>query len=215
MNPKQKKFLWLAGIVVAVFYFAPSILNSIRYAALIRAQNEARLARAQAAKPSAGQGASPLPASGSAPGASSPGTDTSAASSAPASFDGLLGVWQGVAPLPSRGMCNLKLELRRGLQLGTYSGFPVLVCIPVTQPVIRPGNPNQFLTQMNPAAAVLTGTVKDGGIDFHVDRIISKGASDCELTGFNVTPFGSDQIAAQWKESNCSGGQILLKRLGQ
>jgi hypothetical protein len=212
MNPKQKKFLLVAGIVVAVFYFAPSILNSIRYAALIRAQNEARLARAQAAKPSAAQGASPLPASGSAPGAAAPGTETP---TAPASFDNLLGVWQGVAPLPSRGMCNLKLELRRGPQLGTYSGFPVLVCIPVTQPVIRPGNPNQFLTQMNPAAAVLTGTVKDGGIDFHVDRIISKGASDCELTSFNVTPFGSDQIAAQWKESNCPGGQILLKRLGQ
>jgi hypothetical protein len=205
MNPKQKKFFWIAGIVLAVVYFSPTFINSYRRAAYIRQIEAARIAKAQAI-----QKPSPLPASGSAPGTESP-----AAPIAPASFDNLLGVWQGVAPLPSRGMCNLKLELRRGLQLGTYSGFPVLVCIPVTQPVIRPGNPNQFLAQMNPAAAVLTGTVKDGGIDFHVDRIISKGASDCELTSFNVTPFGSDQIAAQWKESNCSGGQILLKRLGQ
>ena len=207
MNPKQKKFLLVAGIVVAVFYFAPTFVNSYRRAAYIRQMEAARMA-----KPPAAQKSGPLPASGSAPGAAAPGTETP---TAPASFDSLLGVWQGVAPLPSRGMCNLKLELRRGLQLGTYSGFPVLVCIPVTQPVMRPGNPNQFLTQMNPAAAVLTGTVKDGGIDFHVDRIISKGASDCELTGFNVTPFGSDQIAAQWKESTCSGGQILLKRFGR
>ena|SRR5579863_6274414 len=204
MNPKQKKFFWIAGIALAVFYFAPTLVNSYRRAAYIRQMEAARMA-----KPPAAQKASPLPGSSSAP-----GTDTPAAPS-PASFDNLLGVWQGVAPLPSRGMCNLKLELRRGLQPGTYSGFPVLVCIPVTQPVIRPGNPNQFLTQMNPAAAVLTGTVKDGGIDFHVDRIISKGASDCELTSFNVTPFGSDQIAAQWKETTCPGGQILLKRLGQ
>jgi hypothetical protein len=209
MNPKQKKFLLVAGIVLAVVYFAPTFVNSYRRAAYIQQLQAARIAKRPAA-----QKGSPLPASGNSPGAATGGGETFAAPS-PASFDGLLGVWQGVAPLPSRGMCNLKLELRRGPQPGTYSGFPVLVCIPVTQPVIRPGNPNQFLTQMNPAAAVLTGTVKDGGIDFHVDRIISKGASDCELTGFNVTPFGSDQIAAQWKESNCPGGQILLKRLGQ
>jgi hypothetical protein len=210
MNPKQKKFFWIAGIVLAVVYFAPTFINSYRRAAYIRQMEAARMAKPPAAQKSG----STLPASGSAPGTSAAGADTSAAPSS-ASFDGLLGVWQGVAPLPSRGMCNLKLELRRGLQPGTYSGFPVLVCIPVTQPVIRPGNPNQFLAQMNPAAAVLTGTVKDGGIDFHVDRIISKGASDCELTSFNVTPFGSDQIAAQWKEISCPGGQILLKRLGQ
>lgn len=91
----------------------------------------------------------------------------------------------------------------------------MLICLTVTPPIMRPGNPNPFLAQMNPEAAVLTGTAKDGGMDFHVDRIISKGASDCELTGFTVTPFGSDQIAAQWKESTCSGGQILLKRFGR
>jgi hypothetical protein len=204
MNPKQKKLFWIAGIALAVVYFAPTFINSYRRAAYIRQMEAARMAKAPAAQKSL------PPASGSAA-----GTESSAAPSAPVSFDNLLGVWQGVAPLPARGMCNLKLELRRGLQPGTYSGFPVLVCIPVTQPVIRPGNPNQFLTQMNPAAAVLTGTAKDGGIDFHVDRIISKGASDCELTSFNVTPFGSDQIAAQWKETACPGGQILLKRLGQ
>jgi hypothetical protein len=41
----------------------------------------------------------------------------------------------------------------------------------MTQPVIRPGNPNPFLAQMNPEAAVLTGTAKDAALDFHVDRI--------------------------------------------
>ena len=120
-----------------------------------------------------------------------------------------------MAPLPGRGVCSLKLELRKGMDPGQYSGFPVLLCMPMVQPVIRPGNPNPFLAQMNPEAAVLTGTSKDGAMDFHVDRIISKGASDCELTAFTVTPFGSDQIAAQWKEATCSGGQILLKRFGR
>jgi hypothetical protein len=206
MNPKQKKFLWIAGIVLAVFYFAPTFINSYRRAAYIRQIQAAQAARAQAI---AAQKSSPLPGSAATPGTEAP------APTAPASFDNLLGVWQGVAPLPARGMCNLKLEVRKVPATGQYSGFPVLLCMPITAPVIRPGNPNPFLAQMNPEAAVLTGTAKDGAMDFQVARIISKGASDCELTGFTVTPFGSDQVAAQWKESNCSGGQILLKRFGR
>ncbi len=199
MNPKQKKFLWIAGIALAVVYFAPAFINSARQAAYIRQMEAARMAKAQTVQKS-----SPLPAS-----------LTPAPPGAPASLDNLLGVWQGAAPLPGRGMCNLKLELRRSLELGTFSGFPVLLCMPATQLVFRPTNPNALMAQMNPETAILTGTAKDGAMDFHVDRIISKGGSDCELTAFTVTPFGSDQIAAQWKEATCSGGQILLKRLGR
>jgi hypothetical protein len=206
MNPKQKKFIWIAGIVLAVFYFAPAFINSYRRAAYIQQIQAAQAARAQAI---AAQKASPLPASAPSP------EEVAAAIHTLTSFDNLVGVWQGVAPLPGRGMCNLKLELRKVPATAQYSGFPVLLCMPITPPVIRPGNPNPFLAQMNPEAAVLTGTAKDGAMDFQVARIISKGASDCELTGFTVTPFGSDQVAAQWKESNCSGGQILLKRFGR
>ena len=206
MNPKQKKFLVVAGIVLAIVYFAPSYINYQRRLAFVRAQIAARQA-----KPSAGQSASPLPASGIPTAAAEAAANPYAAANVPAQLDAMLGVWQGMAALPNRGMCTLKLEMRRSLEPGQVSGFPLLVCMPVT----RSGNPNQLFAQMTPAAAVLTGTAQDGGLDFHVDRIISKGASNCELTSLTVTPFGSDQLAAEWKETACDGGQILLSRLRQ
>lgn len=58
MNPNQKKFLWIAAIVLAVVYFAPSFINSARRAAYIRQMEAARIAKAQALQKS-----SPLPAS--------------------------------------------------------------------------------------------------------------------------------------------------------
>src|ERR1700737_2354327 len=116
MNPKQKIFWFVAGIVLAVFYFLPTFVNSYRRAVYIQQIEAARIAKAQAAA----QKPSPLPASSPAP-----GTEAPTAASAPATFDNLLGVWQGMAPLPGRGMCSLKLELRRSLEPGQYSGFPV------------------------------------------------------------------------------------------
>jgi hypothetical protein len=206
MNPKQKKFLVVAGIVLAIVYFAPSYINYQRRLAFVRAQMAAHQA-----KPSPAQGASPLPVPAGAQTPSTTAPTSTTIADAPPQIDALIGVWQGIAALPNRGMCTLKLELRKNLE--QISGFPVLVCMPMTQPAMRPGNPNAFLTQMTPEAAVLSGAFTNGAIDFRVERIIGKGPNGCELTAFTVTPFGTDQIAADWKESNCAGGQILLNRL--
>jgi len=204
MNPKQKKFLWIAGIAVAVFYFAPTFINSARRAAFIRQQQEA----ARMAKPPAPQ-SSPLPAAGD-------------ASNNSASFENLLGVWQGIGPLPGQGFCNLKLELRKNtLQPERFSGFPVLVCMPVVPGSVQRGVTGQSLVlpQMSPLSAVLTGTAKDGSIVFSVDKVIGRTANGCALTSLSVTPFGTDQIAVEWQEGNCGTeqqpGQILLRRIGK
>ncbi len=46
-----------------------------------------------------------------------------------------------------------------------------------------------------------------------------KTVSGCALTSFTVTPFGEDQVIAEWQEGNCpeapQGGQILLRKTGK
>jgi len=200
MNPKQKKFLWIAGIAVAVFYFAPTFINSARRAAYLRQQEAARMAKPPA------QQSSPLPAAGDA--------------SSSTSFENLPGVWQGVGPLPGQGFCNLRLELRKNTQQPErFSGFPVLVCMPVMPGSVQRGATGLVLPQMSPLSAVLTGTGKDGSIVFSVDKVIGRTANGCALTSLSVTPFGTDQIAVEWQEGNCDTqqqpGQILLRRTGK
>lgn len=199
MNPKQKKFLVIGGLVLLAAYFLPSYITYQRQLAYVRAQIAARQAKL-AAQP-------PLPAPPP-PVATKP----LATPSAP-QLDSLIGVWQGAAPLANRGMCTMKLELRAGNAPEQFAGFPVLLCMQANAGAMRPANPNVFLAQMTPQAAIATGTAKDGGIFFHVDRIVEKGASDCEMASLTTTPFGNDQLAAEWKENNCAGGQILLNRL--
>jgi hypothetical protein len=206
MNPKQKKLIWIAGIVVIVFYFAPSVLNSIRYAALIRAQNEARMA-----KPPAAKSASPLPGSPVAPASAGTVPGAAATSTASPQFDNLIGIWQGMALLPEHGNCNMKLELRNAPEPGQIKGFPVMVCVQI--PVISTG-PKTF-AQYSPASAVITGKPTGNAVEFTVDKVVSKGEGHCAFTSFTVTPFGSDQIAAEWKQDTCPAGQILLRRIGK
>jgi hypothetical protein len=61
MNPKQKKFLLIAGIALAAVYFAPTLMNSVRTAVYMRQMEAA----AGMAKPPGGKTAIPLPAPGS------------------------------------------------------------------------------------------------------------------------------------------------------
>jgi hypothetical protein len=198
MNPKQKKFLIVGVLVVLAAWFLPSYITYQRQLAYVRAQIAARQAKlAQQPLP-----APPPPVA----------TKPPATPSAP-QLDSLLGVWQGAAPLGNRGMCTMKLELRAGNAPEQFAGFPVLLCMQAAAGAMRPANPNVFLAQMTPQAAIATGTAKDGGIFFYVDRIVEKGASDCEMASLTATPFGNDQLAAEWKENNCAGGQILLNRL--
>jgi len=202
MNPKQKKFLVIGGLVVLAAWFLPSYITYQRQLAYVRAQIAARQAKLAAQTPL------PAPIPPAAATVTKP-----PATPGPPKLDSLLGIWQGAAPLANRGMCTMKLELRAGNAPEQFAGFPVLLCMQAPAGAMRPANPNVFLAQMTPQAAIATGTPKDGSIFFHVDRIVEKGASDCEMASLTATPFGNDQLAAEWKENNCAGGQILLNRL--
>jgi hypothetical protein len=210
MNSNQKKVMfWLVVFVLAAVYFAPSIFRASLQMVIPRTNAPRPAPSAQPAK-----SASPLPASGVA--------GTSQASPAiPAQFDSLIGVWQGAAPQPGLGMCNLRLELRRP-DPAHFAGFPMLACMPIMSPFSKPSTAqtkNAVMSAMSPMSAVLTGVAQGGSIQFSVDKVMGKTPSGCVLTSFTVTPFGNDLISAEWHEGACLAGeqrgQILLKRMGK
>ena len=190
---KQRMF-WFAGLALAALYFGPRFIHKAPLPAPPPppAKSPERVQR-------------PVPA-------------TTLGLSAP--LDATSGVWQGFGNVPSLGLCNLKLELRRNaLEPEHVSGFPVLFCVPAaTGPGLRLGQ-NPVFAQMTPASAVLSGTAKDGAITFTVDKVIGRTIDGCAFTSFTVTPFGADQISAEWQEGDCGtgqrAGQILLRRTGR
>jgi hypothetical protein len=203
MNTTQKRrWLWIGGILLAAWYFGPSIINSYRQDAYRKAVAARQAAAAQAAK-----AASPLPASG-------------AAAALPAEVNQVLGVWQGAAPLPT-GMCNLRLELRRKADNpAQVAGFPVLICtsIPSILPgQVTPATQQAMMAKLTPVSAVLTGTFHPDpdSLQFTVDKVTGTSVNGCALTSLTVTPFGVDMIAAEWQEGTCEGGHLLLKRMGK
>jgi len=195
MDTKQKKIIWIAGIAIAAYYLVPTFINTARQQAVIRQQQAAIVAKAQAAR--AAQQAAQAPA------------PPFAAPTLAQQANNLFGVWQGQALVEHMGNCNMKLELRSTPEPGKVAGFPVLICIPM--PITSP-SPEKFLT---PASAILSGTPGATGIDFAVDKVTSKGGTYCSFTSFAVTPFGNDQLSAEWKQDVCGSGQMLLKRIGR
>jgi hypothetical protein len=190
---KQRMF-WIAGLALAALYFGPRFIHKapLPVPPPPPAKSPERVQR-------------PVPAA-------------TLGLSAP--LDATSGVWQGFGNVPSLGLCNLRLELRRNaLEPEHVSGFPVLFCAPAaTGPGLRLGQ-NPVLPQMTPASAVLGGTAKDGAIAFTVDKVIGRTIDGCAFTSFTVTPFGADQISAEWQEGDCAAGQragqILLRRTGR
>lgn len=225
-TPKYRTQMWIAGIILAVLYFAPSIAGFVRQWMFYRQQTTFQTAppvggiqdrrRRQglpavpgAPKPMPGAAGNPQDPSTVAPGAD-PNTPTQS--------DNMLGTWQGIGPLPGNQMCTLKIEIRTNSQVpGSFSGFPVLICAPFMPGFVRRGAAaqNTVLVPPSPVSAVLTGTAKDGSIEFTVEKTIGTTVSGCALTKLTITPFGTDQIAAQWAEGTCEGGQILLRRIGK
>ena len=54
-------------------------------------------------------------------------------------------------------------------------------------------------------SSILTGTVTNGVLQFHVDKTLG---DRCPPTSFTMTPF-STQLAAKWQDVSCGGGQML------
>jgi hypothetical protein len=69
----------------------------------------------------------------------------------------------------------------------------------------RPGQPD-------PDSAILSGKVENGSIRFHVDRTIGKDINGCAIASLTLTPFGPNQLAAEWQDGGtCHGGHVILR----
>jgi hypothetical protein len=206
MNSNNKrKWWWAAGAALVVLYFAPSAIQWFRVARAYQQRAEVMNARAQAARAAGGSGnpaGSPAPASAPAPGAP------------PVSPSRLVGVWVGQQGETNMELCRVQLEISDKGQ-AQVNGYVKMICYPTgayyqAHPKIN--IQETFMKAMTPMAAILSGTIKDGAIAFHVDKTIGTGLDGCALTSFTVTPFGTDEVAAEWQKTNCPGGQMTLSR---
>jgi hypothetical protein len=129
----------------------------------------------------------------------------------PSPFARLAGYWQGRGIIAHRGVCFLKLELRPGTEVNTFSGYFTITCTPIVQriPLYAAG-----LNIVTPESAVLTGAADSDMISLHPATIIDSAGEGCPITSFTVRGFGARQIATEWKDG-CHGGQLILQRVSQ
>jgi hypothetical protein len=119
------------------------------------------------------------------------------------------GIWQGQSLVNTRGICGLRFEIRTNPQKQRgFSGYTTLsraytLLIPNLYKSATAMDAADFL---RPVSSILTGTVTNGTLQFHVDKKLGD-----KPTSFTLTPF-STQLAAEWHEASCSGGQNLLTK---
>lgn len=212
ITKQQRNFFLLCAAVAVVYYVAHTIETYALQAAFYREQasraaqqRDKALAQAKAQKEAAARASAATKAIAS---------GTTVVTRPPAvvltSLANLSGTWKGQGALSGRGVCTLKLELREGQAPGGYSGYSTLSCV---TPSVR--GRAKSASRVNPAAAVLTGVPENGSIRFRVDKTIEADANGCAATSFTATPFGTNQIAVQWQEGSCQGGQVLLSKNGR
>ena len=228
-TPKNRA-VWVGGLIVTALYFAPQIIGTIRQALFFRPPVAARQnfggphrpqapprgpGRPPAVPPPLAGGQAP-PGAGNIPGVAIP---AGAPAAAPNALRKLLGKWQGSAPLqPNGGICNLQLEVRENQEKGGYAGYSMMTCplsmadvmMPVRNRASQAAAMRAIRKAQTPMSAILAGTADDDSIQFRVDKNLG---SDCAMT---VLPFGTDQIAAEFKgDPSCQGAHMVLRRIGK
>lgn len=201
-DSNHRRWIWAAVIIVAVLYFGPQALESFRQATLYRQQMQAMNARVQNA---------PI----SVPSVAAPATPVGASAAAPVNRpapNAFIGSWQGQRLQENRKLCRLMLEIREASP-GVLAGYATLSCFAWAIP--GRANPSNMVRALSPASAVLSGSFKDGSVAFHIDKTIGATPEGCALSAFTVSPFGNDQIAAQWENGECGKGQIVAQRTGR
>jgi hypothetical protein len=68
------------------------------------------------------------------------------------------------------------------------------------------------LNRMSPAAVIVSGVMENGAIRLTVDKTVSTNSNGCAATSLTLTPFGTNQLAAEWQEGGCEGGHIILQK---
>ncbi len=193
MNDKRKKQLWIAGIVIAMLYFAPSILSHV-----IGVFTPSKTSAAVHAKPSA---AIPMPV------VQAPVTPNPAAQ-----FALLSGKFAGEGMVKER-ICKMELELNPPDPQGGFAGYTSLSCFSNGSLVgAGPRTATGVVNQFRPASAILTGSVVGSAIKLKANKSIETLSDGCALSGLSIVSFGTGRIAVDWDEDGCPGGQIVLQK---
>jgi hypothetical protein len=209
---KQQRTLLICLTVLVGSCAARSVVDSIlqrQYAqqqAAIRAAQQRAMEKARADAAQRASAAATTPAV--------PKSPAGVPARAPASTGSLAGIWHGRIAITGRGICTLSLELHED-EPGQFSGFSSLACAnfaPLMPPQDQADKAAAVLNRMNPASAILSGAMENGSIHFKVDRTIDASGNGCAATSFTVTPFGTNQLAAEWQEEGCSGGHVILQK---
>lgn len=135
----------------------------------------------------------------------------------PAKDAGLLGKWQSVglgAQVANHGLCTLWLEIaRKADEPDKYTGAVSLSCLPTTSLTApKPDTPmTMMLAERDPLFASMSGAWEKDAIVFRMDKVLNPKA--CGLSGFSVSKFGSQNLAAEFQDG-CGGGSMVLRKTG-
>jgi hypothetical protein len=127
------------------------------------------------------------------------------------SFSYLAGIWQGSGILPATGTCGLRFEMRPRLE-NRFAGYATLTCLPLSPP--RTPDPVSMALQRSPRSSILIGIPGNGEVAFHAEKLIGT-SEECPISELTALPFGTTQLAVEWKNNGCPSGQILLSKIGQ
>jgi hypothetical protein len=206
LTTKQRNFYIFCGVIVVLWFVVRFMNNAAQQAAFYREQAvRAQQQRAKANTPP--------------PAPKAPKQDKLPPRVVLTDLSNLSGTWFGQRLMSQNGMCTLRLEMRPVPQKPEdYKGYARLNCMPPAGLTsLRGGRvlPKQQRDNLNPVAMVLTGVPEDGAMHFTLDKTVVAPNDDCETTEFNVTPFGTNQVAVEWREGKCRGTQLILNKNGR
>lgn len=141
----------------------------------------------------------------------------------------LAGIWAGGVPVKNIGLCEIRLEVRPGEGKASFSGYSTFTCSNANALRFRPGqrttpaNAAEWLEDVKPVSAILSGGIKNGSIDLVQEKAIGANRAGCNIVRLVLTPF-AEQMAVNWKEGPvngndnpaapaCSGGDLVMNRL--
>jgi len=128
----------------------------------------------------------------------------------PPGFHRLAGHWIGRSTLPDRGFCTMEFELHVTPDNG-FSGNSSMACQPLFG-VTKSADAMNNLIHVNRLSAIMAGEADAESIKLHGVQTIDETHIGCVMGGFRVTPFGDNQLAIQWDDSPCKGGQMIMQR---
>jgi len=97
-------------------------------------------------------------------------------------------------------------------------GFDTRTCLSadlMKQANLPPAAMDRFRKETSPVSTAMKGTATEGSIVFAIDKTLGSAPTQCPMMAYTVSLFGSDAIAAQWKQGACPDGQAVLARVGE